>query len=461
MECGAWGMSTGGASVSSTTSMTGTGPGRKAPGRTARAIAAPSAALLLVTGVSASTAVAVGLPGVAAAAPTSGAVSQDLQQYLDLPLVNRDAAHGPGGVNPALPYDEQRLGALLDQARAAGVEPTRYAALLYQYWLVDVSNAAGIDLAQWDPRAGAEANRQNLIDSYKYYEKLQLQHRELQWAGMGGLVGGDFGGGLLDFELLTDVYEYPGLSQAANEVVSRVLQAGGAEAAAQLPDGLRALAEVGATVTPQDLHWVLGMILVMQKNIFSDLMPMHQAYVTEGLPALEEMQRAGLFGADIMQAWRDVASGDPGRIAAGNGALLRREQYTVIAEQWDQVRDYKGAVGEAITYATTIAATPSVAGVVPPREFHPIEITRPLPDGRTVTITTPLPGWNWSVFDERWEYINAQLLPKYKAMVENDWPGLAAQLSRPYADQLRRGRPLQHIPELLSSAAAATKVTVS
>lgn len=434
---------------------------RTAMGRTARAFVAPSAALLLVTGVSTSATVAVGLPGVASADPASGAVSQDLQQYLDLPLVNRDAAHGPGGVNPALPYDEAELGALLDQARSAGVAPTRYAALLYQYRLVDVSNAAGIDLAQWDPRAGAEANRQNLIHSYKYYENLQLQHRELQWAGMGGLVGGDFGGGLLDFELLTGVYQYPGLSQAANAVVSRVLEAGGHEAAEQLPEGLRALAEVGATVTPEDLHWVLGMILVMQKNIFSDLMPMHQAYVTEGLPALEEMERAGLFGADIMNAWRDVASGDPGRIADGNGVLLRREQYTVIGDQWDQVRGYKGAVGEAITYATTIAATPSVAGVVPPREFHPIEITRPLPDGRTATITTPLPDWNWSVFDERWEYINAQLLPKYKAMVEDDWPGLAAQLSRPYAEQLQRGRPLQHIPELLSSAAAATKVTVS
>src|SRR5699024_1225768 len=191
-------------------------------------------------------------------------------------------------------------------------------------------------------------------------------------------------------------------------------------------------AEVGATVTPEDLHWVLGMILVMQKNIFSDLMPMHQAYVTEGLPALEEMRRAGLFGDDIMNAWRDVAYGDHDRIAAGNGVLLRREQYTVIGDQWDQVRDYKGAVGEAITYATTIAATPSVAGVVPPREYRPIAVSQVLPDGRTATVTTPLPSWNWSVFDERWEYINAQLLPKYKNMVENHWPELEAQLRQPY-----------------------------
>src|SRR5699024_7654238 len=105
-----------------------------------------------------------------------------------------------------------------------------------------------------------------------------------------------------------------------------------------------------------------------------------------------------------------------------------------------------------ITYATTIAATPSVAGVVPPREYRPIAVSQVLPDGRTATVTTPLPSWNWSVFDERWEYINAQLLPKYKNMVENHWPELEAQLRQPYERQLQRGRPLQHIPELLYSA---------
>lgn len=430
--------------------------------RAVRIIAAPSAALMVLTAAGTAS---VTFVGVAAAAQTAGETESSvtpgqLQQYLDLPLTNRDAAQAPGGVNPALPYDQAELEVLLDEARREGIAPHRYEALLYQYWLVNVSNAAGIDLASWNPRAGAQANRQNLIDSYSYYEHLQLTHHELQWAGMGGLVGGDFGGGLLDFELMTDAYEFDGISDAANTVVQQALDAGGQQAAEQLPEGLRALAEVGATVTPEDLHWVIGMILVMQKNIFSDLMPMHQAYVTEGLPALEEMEQAGLFGEDIMNAWRDVASGDHDRIADGNRVLLHREQYTVVADQWDEVRDFKGPIGEALTYATTIAATPSVAGVVPPRAYHSIVIDQPLPDGRTVHITTPLPDWNWSVFDQRWEYIGAQLLPKYKAMVENDWDGLAVQLRRPYDQQLRRGRPLLHIPQLLASAAHETKVTI-
>lgn len=394
-------------------------------------------------------------------AMASAAPSDQLDRYLDVPLVNRDAAAGPGGVNPVLPYDRETLAHLLDRARQEGIEPHRYAALLFQFWLVDVTEAAGIDLASWAPRAGVAANRENLIRSYSYYQQLQLHHRELQWAGMGGLVGADFGGGLLDFQLTTNIYDLPGIQQTANAIVSRTLHELGPEAVNLLPEGLRALARAGATITAEDLRYIIGMILVMQKNIFSDLMPMHRAYVTEGLPALEEMHAAGLFGNRILGAWRDIASGNPHRIGAGNATLLNREQLTVIGEQWNTVRDYKGDVGQAVTYLSTVAGSPSVAGVISPRYFHSIELSRPLPDGRTATLTTPLPNWNWSVYEERWTYITAELLPKYRDMVDNHWPELAARLSVPFEIQLEQGRPTRNIPQIMSTALAHTEVTIT
>ncbi|PXX65418.1 hypothetical protein DFR70_104482 [Nocardia tenerifensis] len=399
---------------------------------------------------------AVGL-GLASAAPAGAAGEVD--RYLDLPLVNRDAATSPGGVNPELPYDAAELRGLLDEARARGVAPSRYAALLYQYWLVDATNKAGIDLRSWDPRAGVEANRANLIRSYRYYEDLQLDHRELQWAGMGGQVGADFGGGLIDFELMGNIYGLPGLAESARGVVAAVDRAAGPQAVAQLPRGLMALAEAGSRITPEDLHYIIGMILVMQKNIFSDLMPMHDAYVTEGLGALEEFQAAGLFGDDIMTAWRDVASGDHDRIASGNGTLLRREQQWVIGGQWDSVREYKGSVGEAITYASGAAGSPSVAGVRPPREYHPVRMPVTLADGRPGLLTLPLPDWNWSEFEPRWDYITTELLPKYKFQVENNWPALEAVMRTPYEVQMESHRPLLNIPQLLDSAARQIQVT--
>ncbi|MGW0042426.1 hypothetical protein [Rhodococcus sp. NPDC003348] len=396
---------------------------------------------------------------VALVAPAAQADNPD--NYLDLPLVNRDASVSPGGANPALPNDPDVLRGFLDQARAAGVAPTSYAALLHQYWLTDVTRTAGIDLASWDPRAGVKANRDNLIRSYRYYEDLQLDHRELQWAGMGGQVGADFGGGLADFDLLTDAYDLPGLSRLSRAVVTTVADAAGPQAVAQLPEGLRALASAGETITAEDLRYILGMILVMQKNIFSDLMPMHRAYVTGGLPALEEMHRAGLFGDDILDAWYDIASNDAERVARGNGTLLRREQGVIIKDQWDAVRSYKGDVGEAITYLSTVAASPSVAGVTPPRSVRPIQVSVTLPDGRATTVTTPLPSWNWSVFEDRWDYINAELLPRYKFQVENNWPVLEAQLQVPYETQFESKRPLLTLPQFFDSALRNTKVEVS
>ncbi|WP_194818471.1 hypothetical protein [Nocardia sp. XZ_19_385] len=399
---------------------------------------------------------AIGL-GLVAVAP-AGATA-DLDRYLDLPLVNRDAASSPGGVHPELPYEADRLRELLDSARQQGVEPVRYAALLSQYWLVDATTKAGIDLRSWNPRAGVTANRDNLIKSYQYYENLQLGHRELRWAGMGGQVGADFGGGLVDFELLGTVYDLPGISEAARTVLGAVRNAAGPQAVAMLPPGLAALAEAGPNITPEDLNYINGMILVMQKNIFSDLMPMHDAYVSEGLPALEEFQAAGLFGPDIMSAWRDVASGDEDRIATGNRALLRREQQWAVSAQWDQVRGYKGSVGEAITYLSGAAGSPSVAGVVPPREFHPIRMPVTLADGRPGLLTLPLPDWNWSVLDSRWDYITSELLPKYQAQVQSNWPALESAMRVPYPVQLESKRPLLNIPQLLIAAARQLTVT--
>jgi hypothetical protein len=227
---------------------------------------------------------------------------------------------------------------------------------------------------------------------------------------------------------------------------------------AQLPRGLRALADAGSQITPEDLRYLIGMILVMQKNIFSDLMPMHDAYVTAGLPALAEFQAAGLFDADVMQAWQDVASGDRGRIAAGNAALLRREQSWAIGDQWDATRNYKGNIGEAITYVSGAAGTPSVAGVAPPREFRPVRMSITMADGRPGVLTLPLPEWNWSDFDSRWDYITSELLPKYAFQVESNWPALEAVMRTPYEIQMESHRPLFNVPQLLDSSARQLQV---
>lgn len=398
------------------------------------------------------------LAGTIAFAPAAQA--QDLDSALNLPLTNRLADRAPGGVNDALPTDLGELTKLVDAARASGRPAREYAALLFQYRLVQATSDAGIDLAAWDPSAGFIPNRKNMLASYRYYENFQLAHRELQWAGMGGMVGGDFGGGIADMELANRIYDLPGLQNAAQSVINAAESAFGPAALGQLPGGLRILAERAGDLTTADLDWFIKRVVIMQKAIFDDLMPMHYAYTHEGLGAIDEMHDAGLIPDDILAAWHDVASGDPDRVAAGNADLLRREQGTVVGGLWDDTRAYRDGLGAALTYAMTMVGSPSVAGVPPLRNVSPIEVHGRLADGRNATLTTPLPNWDWSVFDQRWDYVSNQLLPRYRTMVENDWPKLQAQLETPYERQFESQRASSRVPELLRDVATATKVSV-
>jgi len=230
----------------------------------------------------------------------------------------------------------------------------------------------------------------------------------------------------------------------AQQIMTGIRDAAGQDAVDQLPSELRALATM-PELTSSDMDYIIGEILVMQKAIFCDLMPMHQAYVDGGLPALQEMADAGVFGPEIIDACRDIASGEPARIAAGNEVFLHREQLTVIGERWDAVRTYRGNLGEALTYATTMVGSPSVGGVQPMRSWRPIHFTRQLAGGKTAQVTVPLPDWDWSNFDERWDYITDQLLPGNTDQVDNHWDTLSTQLNTPMALQMQLHRPLANL----------------
>ncbi|MYR08364.1 hypothetical protein GTV32_19575 [Gordonia sp. SID5947] len=398
--------------------------------------------------------------GVSLAAP---AQASTVTRYLDLPLTNRFADQYGGGVNRALPTDLTELSRLVRDARASGVDPKRYAALLFQYRLVQATTGAGIDLAGWDPAKGFHATRSTMIKGYRYYENFQIAHRNLQWAGMAGMVGADFGGGTADVVLAGDIYGIRGLQPLAAQIIEKATQVAGPGIIGQFPEGLRNLAYHADQITPADLAWFSRQILVMQKAIFSDLMPMHVAFVKDGLDGIEEFRRAGIVDDAVAAAWRDIASDNPARVSKGNGTLLRREQYDVVGWQFDNVRNYRrsAGVGSALTYAMTLAGSPSVAGVPALRDFISYTYRGRTPDGRTLSIATPIPDWDWSEFDLRWKYVTTELLPRYRDMVDNRYGQLVAQLKVPYETQFESHRPIYNLHQILGDAVAHTKVSIS
>ncbi|WP_019927960.1 hypothetical protein [Nocardia sp. BMG111209] len=368
------------------------------------------------------------------------------RDYLDLPVVNGVGLVG-GGLNPALPLDLSQLRAALDEARAAGVAPRRYATLLQQYWLVVATGNADIDLAGWDPARGVAANANTFTQVYVNYLRLATAHPEFYWAGLAGLAGGSFASGFFDMGDIGTAIDATGI-HALGGAVADLLRGTPAAVADALPADPRLLVLAGPRLTGDDLTWYRIRLMVMQKHIFLDQVPMHEAYAAGGLPAVEEMYRAGILDDNARLAWQSLAAGG----AAGYGdALVRmtdREQNQIVADQWDETATGRGAMGRVMTYVSTLVGKAAVPGVRAPGVFAPITLTAEV-DGRPATLRTTLPDFDWADRDDRWHYIIGDLLPRY-AELRNDPARAAAVLAEPFPDKLARGRMVPRLPDMLA-----------
>lgn len=348
-----------------------------------------------------------------------------------------------GGVSDDLPTDLPTLQKMLDQARASGKDPKEYAALLQQYWLVKAAKDAGIELNRWDPNAGVDANMQNILNVYKFYGKLFLEHPELQWAGMANMIGPSFAAGFMDLDGMKDFAQR--LSEKIESLPPPVR--------AMLPADLTGLASAGAA---GELGFFEHKFLAMQKHIFIDQASMHEAYLNGGTAAIDEMRRAGLIDDRAANAWSDIASGDAGRVQHGNADLLYREQNQIVARQYDQMYHHDGPVGPAVTYAMTAAGQASIPGTMTPAEYRPLsvggDVTIPgLVVDETVGahLDTPLPGFDIADQNARWDYVSHDTLPAYQELLR-EHPDQAHQIiASPVEDRIAQQRIADRWPELV------------
>lgn len=346
-----------------------------------------------------------------------------INDVLDIPLSNADGEHN-GGVNPQLPTDLTTLQKLLDSARAAKLDPTRYATLLQQYWLVKAANIAGIDLNAWDPAAGSTANLDNGAKVYRFYGNLFLNNPSLQWAGLANMIGPTFAAGIQDLQ---------GMQGFASQL-ARNLDTLPSGVQTLLPPGLAQLAAVSGQLTAQETGWFDSKFLAMQKHIFIDMAPQHEAYLNAGLSGIDEIRRAGLIDNDTNQAWIDINRGDPAHVQQGNTRLASREQNQVIANQYDQMYQHDGPIGAAVTYGMTAVGAASIPGTRTPAEYHPINLDEQVnmpgqfrDESIDLRLSTPLPDFNISDRAHRWDYITNDSLLAYQRLV-HDNPDLARQI---------------------------------
>lgn len=366
--------------------------------------------------------------------------------YLDLPTVN-GAGEAGGGLHPALPLDEPTLRAALDAARADGVAPRRYATLLHQYWLVVALGNAQIDPVAWDPGRGVRPNEHTFNQVYVNYLRLAAAHPGFYWAGLAAIAGGSFASGFFDAGDIGRVLDVDAVHAIGNAVAD-ALAGTPAELVEGLPADIRMLATEGPRLSSVDVQWYQTRLMIMQKHIFTDLVPMHEAFLAEGIGAVEELAAAGVLDTGLRDGWRAVDGGtEEGYI----DALIRmtdREQNRIVADQWDVTSSGRAGLGRVLTYISTVAAEPGVPGVRAPGVFAPATVHVTVGD-HPLALRTPLPDFNWADRDSRWTYITGDLVPRHIELMTNR-PLASLVLGRSHWQNLENGRLSARLPDLLA-----------
>ncbi|MGN0101245.1 MAG: hypothetical protein ACI39C_09920 [Dietzia sp.] len=357
-----------------------------------------------------------------------------------------DNPHGEklGGFSTALPTDPDSLRAALESARAAGVAPERYGTLARQYWLAVGARNAGIDPDGWDPAAGLEANLDTVDRVYVNYLRLHNSHDGFWWAGMAGLAGMSFAAGFWDLDDVGGLLGVPGVHELGTGV-------GGAlaglpwELAREMPRDVHLLATAGPTLRQADVDWYLHRLLVMQRNIFMDMVPMHEAYAAEGMPAIEELAASGAYDEYVVEAWRQLDTGTPEGRSEALMRMASREQNQIIADQWDATAAGRGDLGRVLTYITTVGGAPDIPGASALGEFRPLTVRADV-GAELMEVRTPLPAFNWADRGPRWEYIEQDLVPAFRSLVRDRPAEAPRYLGVPFRARAEQNRILARLP---------------
>jgi hypothetical protein len=266
---------------------------------------------------------------------------------------------------------------------------------------------------------------------YGYYGRLFLEYPYLEWAGLAGMIGPAFYAGFRDLGLLPDAVR--------------------AAVIAVLGRASRRLAGRAAG----DLGFYETTFLTMQKKIFEDQAPMHEAYLAGGVAQIEEFYRARIIDAATLEAWRQIDRGRRDAAAAavadGNRTLLFREQHDIIDRFYVRMSGYRPPLGPAFTYLLTLAGMPSIPGARSYPERYPLRVDARLPR-ITVSARTPLADGNIAVFTDRWKLIDADTLPAYLAFLRAHPDQARAAVATPLAQRVTGYRLLARAGQLAAAA---------
>jgi len=245
-----------------------------------------------------------------------------------------------------------------------------------------------------------------------------------------------------------------------------------------LPTELLGPVEALAQASDSELAFYEERFLIMQKAIFDDMGAMHEAYLGGGMEAIEEMLAAGIIDEDTRDSWLNVESGvrtgDASYLHEAARGLAHREQFDIIGDHWDSMRDH-ALTGPGVTYLMTVVGKPSlpearfpgevstlIVPVTPSRVpvYDPADLPLvpgvpffDLPDAvelpAQVKVRTTLPDFNVSDRDQRWAYFTSDTLPRYVELLDEQ--GRVRELTeQDLAQRLAAERLGARLPDVLA-----------
>lgn len=307
----------------------------------------------------------------------------------------------------------------------------RYKDFIQTYWAAEAMENAGIDPGAWDPAKGTWANQETITKVYDYYGRLFLDNPDLQWAGMANMIGPSFAGGFNDLAAIRDGVRKGSIVDPK-------------------------LAPIGM-LTNSELKFYETKFLEMQKKIFVDQAGQHEAYLTGGTAETDRLKELDIIDRKTQSAWNDIDQGihqnDSSLLEKGNKQLLLREQRTIIGEDYDDMRNYHGPVGQAVTYGMTAVGEPSIPGAGTFADVTPITQDVPFTDNRVVT---GLPDGNVSVFEERWNMIEQDTLPAYQDVINNEPTRANEIISSDFDERRKDSNLINRIPGIADDLTTIT-----
>gem|GEM_PF-6195911 len=297
---------------------------------------------------------------------------------------------------------------------------------------------AGIDA--WDPDAGLLANDANVQAVYAFYGQLWSGDHDLQWAGMANLVGPLFYAGWQDLYVVRNLVDGGDRLKYLTQMLGLPQLPGIAYSAADIVQDFTPMG-VLADLSGEELEWFEHTFLSMQKQIFDDMAWKHSAYSLGGIELMRDLSDHGELSPSELAPFEDIASGVPDRVRAANRALLYREQHDIIQNDYDEMRGHHGPVGDAFTEALTWTANNPIEGGDSYRDDHHHDLEIPIPVGPIGLIYQPhvsvpigVPSGNVADFEDRWKWIEDDMLPAYLRGLE-DPEHMQGLVDRPVADR--------------------------